>query len=351
MTFDMQKPRKAGADRLRSIQPRAVGLSEERLVVTGPPLRPGDLLPLVVRPAVESVDLAAWAGEHGDLIERWLLEHGGILLRGFGLGTVAAFDRFIHAVSSDLLEYKERSTPRTQLEGRIYTSTEYPAHQHITFHNEFSYSLTWPMKIAFCCLLAPEQGGETPVAASAGVYRRLDPALRERFEHLGVMYVRNYGAGVDLSWQEAFQTDDRSAVEEYCRLAPMEHEWLAGDRLRTRAVRPAVARHPVTGEMVWFNQAHLFHISNLEPSVRQAMLAAFAEQDLPRNTFYGDGSSIADAVLDQVRAAYAEEEIAFPWQVGDVLLLDNMRVAHARNPFVGERKIAVAMMQPHHSEP
>lgn len=348
MTVDTTKPRKLGADRLRGIKPKSVGLSEEALVETGS-LQPGNALPLLVRPAVEGVDLAAWAGDHGELIERWLLEHGGVLFRGFGISTVSAFDRLTQAISSDQLEYKERSTPRTQLEGRIYTSTEYPAHQHITYHNEFSYSLTWPMKIAFCCVTAPEQGGETPIADSREVYRRLDPVLREAFERQGVMYVRNYGVGVDLSWQEAFQTEDRAAVEEHCRHAPMEHEWLEGDRLRTRAVRAAVATHPVTGDVVWFNQAHLFHASNLEPAVRQAMQAAFAEQDLPRNTFYGDGSPIDDAALDRVRAAYDEVAVAFRWQVGDVLLLDNMRVAHGRNPFVGERKIVVAMMQPHRS--
>lgn len=345
MTIDLQKPRKLGADRLRGIKPKSVGLSEEKLIETGP-LQADRSWPLLVRPAVQGLDLAAWVGDHLETIERWLLEHGGVLFRGFGIGTVTLFEHLTRTISADLLEYKERSTPRTQLEGRIYTSTEYPAHQSITFHNEFSYSLTWPMKIAFCCIKNAEQGGETPIADSAETYRRLDPALREPFERKGLMYVRNYGGGVDLSWQDAFQTTDKAVVEEYCRQAPMEAEWRDGDRLRTRSVRPAVARHALTGEMLWFNQAHLFHVSNLEPALRQAMLAAFAEEDLPRNTLYGDGSRIDPAALDAVRAAYAASAVVFPWQEGDVLLLDNMRIAHGRSPYIGERKIVVGMMQP-----
>ena len=342
------KTRKLGGDRLRGIKPKAVGLSEETMIEARP-WQEGNPLPLVVRPLVEGLDLAVWLKDHRESLEGWLRDHGGVLFRGFRIDTVHAFDGVSQAFSTDLLEYKERSTPRTQIgEGRIYTSTEYPAHQSITFHNEFSYSLTWPLKILFCCVVAAEQGGETPIADGRRVYQRLDPALRARFEQKGVMYVRNYGGGIDLSWQEAFQTDDPAAVEEYCRHAPMDWEWLDGGRLRTRALRPATACHPVTGEMVWFNQAHLFHVSNLDPAVRNAMLAAFPEEDLPRNTYYGDGAPLETSALDEIRAAYADAAVAVPWEKGDVLVLDNMLTAHGRNPYVGQRTIAVAMMEPYH---
>ena len=343
---EQRKPQSA---RLRSMQPKSLDLSDENLVASAP-LLAHEPLPLLARPAVAGLDLASWIGERLGLVEGWLRAHGGVLFRGFEIDSVAAFGRFTAALSLELLEYRERSTPRTRLDGRIYTSTEYPAHQPIAHHNEFSYSLTWPLKIVFCCLRAAEHGGETPIADSRKVYQRLAPRLRERFERDGVMYVRNYGGGVDLSWQEAFQTSDRAEVEAYCRQAPMAWEWRGADQLRTRAVRPAVASHPATGETVWFNQAHLFHVSNLEPAVRQSMLAAFGEEDLPRNTFYGDGAPIEVADLDQVRDAYAAVQTTFPWQRGDVLLLDNMLVAHGRNPYAGERSIAVAMMQPQHRQ-
>jgi alpha-ketoglutarate-dependent taurine dioxygenase len=168
----------------------------------------------------------------------------------------------------------------------------------------------------------------------------------ERFVEKQWMYVRNFGDGLGLPWQSVFQTTDRAVVEQHCRRAGIEVEWKSEDRLRTRAVRPAVARHPRTGELVWFNHATFFHVSTLEPSVRDEMLRQFEEEDLPTNTYYGDGSPIEPSVLDELREAYRQEEIAFPWEEGDVLMVDNMLVAHGRAPYDGARKILVGMTQP-----
>jgi alpha-ketoglutarate-dependent taurine dioxygenase len=258
-----------------------------------------------------------------------------------------AFNDFMRIVSRSLMEYKERSTPRTRVGSDIYTSTEYPPHLDIVQHNENSYASTWPRTIAFYCEVPADTGGETPLADSGEVYRRVPGRVREAFASTGVMYVRNYGLGVDLSWQDAYQTSDRAAVEAYCRGASISCEWLdGGQRLRTRQVRPAVARHPLTREWLWFNQAHLFHTSGLDRATREALHATFAEADLPRQAFFGDGSPIPVAWLDDVRDAYRESLQVFSWQRGDVLLVDNMRISHGRRAFTGPRKVYVAMAEP-----
>jgi alpha-ketoglutarate-dependent taurine dioxygenase len=310
------------------------------------PLSPGRDLPLLARQAVGGVDLAGWLAENRDEVRRELLGAGGILFRGFGVDSEARLQALLEALAGELVQYTYRSTPRTALSGRIYTSTEYPPDQEIPLHNEMSYSRSWPLLIGFACLKAAPSGGETPIASSRGVYARLDPALRERFASRGVMYVRNYGGGFDLPWQEVFQTADQQAVEAFCAEAGIEVEWREGDRLRTRQVCQAVARHPATGEPVWFNQAHLFHPSSLDPEVHASLLEEFGEEDLPRKAFYGDGSPLEEEALAAVREAMEREKVVFPWEEGDFLLLDNMLAAHGRMPFAGPRKIVVGMAEP-----
>jgi len=314
-------------------------------LVTVEPENGSGHLPLVIHPSVEGVDLVAWARDNHEFIETHLLKRGGILFRNFNISSPELFEQFVIACSAELLQYRERSSPRTQVNNNIYTSTDYPANQSIFLHNENSYQRTWPMKIFFFCSRPAAEGGETPIADCRKIFNRIDLKIRQRFMEKGWMLVRNFGHGLSLSWQSVFQTGDKSAVEAYCRQAGIETEWRE-DRLRTKQVRRAVAQHPKTGEMIWFNHAAFFHISTLEASTREILLAGLKEDDLPNNTYYGDGSPIELTVLEEIREAYRRETVSFTWQVRDVLMLDNMLVAHGRNPYAGRREILVAMAEP-----
>lgn len=338
------KPGGPGVKKFGGGHRRELDLSAQGLVRMEP-LQPGNPLPLLVRPVVPGVDLLQWVTENRAVIGERLLEHGGLLFRGFRTGSTADFERLVAALSGELLRYTYRSTPRSEVEGRIYTSTEYPPDQTIPMHNEMSYSRAWPMKLWFHCVTASPVGGETPIADSRKVFSRLPPGLRRRFIEKRVMYVRNYGGGLDLPWQNVFNTGDRAEVEAFCRASGIDFEWREGDALRTRQVCQAAARHPVSGEPVWFNQAHLFHASNLHPELRRSLVEDLGEDGLPRNACFGDGTAIGDDDLAEVRRAFDAESVVFPWQEGDLLLLDNMLAAHGRRPFEGPRKILVGMAE------
>ena len=329
-------------DKFRAARPKPLSVSSETLVVTSL-LSEEAGLPLVLEPAGEGVDLSSWARSQREELEAELLRHGALLFRNFGVRTAAEFEQVARAVSADLLDYTERSSPRSEIQRGIYTSTDYPADQSIHFHNEQSYTRSWPMKLCFFCLKAADKGGATPLADSRKVLKFLDPQLRERFMRRKVMYVRNYIDHLGLSWQDAFQTTDRSEVEAHCRKAAIDFEWRGGNLLRTRQVFEAIVAHPKTGELLWFEHVAFFHISSLEPAVRDAFLAEYKAEDLPFNTYYGDGSPIEDSVLDEIREAYRQVAVRFPWQEGDVLLIDNMLTSHGREPYEGPRKILVAM--------
>lgn len=343
--MDVVRPQ-AGASREFVVGRRRPVTVADHLLVTPELLHEGQTLPLVVRPSLESFDLVSWAAAHRAWVREKLHAHGALLFRGCGVDDVEAFRASVAALSHDLMTYRERSSPRTQVADQIYTSTDYPAEQAIFPHNEHSYAQTYPMTLFFWCDVPAETGGETPIGDTRRVLARIPEDVRRRFTERGWMYVRNFGDGYGLPWQTVFQTDDPAAVEVYCEKAGITPEWKSGGRLRTRQVRPVVATHPVTGEAVWFNHATFFHVSTLPASIRDSLLASSAEDDLPNHTYYGDGSPIEPEVMETLRAAYAQEMVMFPWQHGDLLMVDNMLTAHARAPFTGARRVLVALADP-----
>lgn len=340
MTVPVHRGSAFGASRRKSIR-----LTQEDLIRTSF-LSGGRAFPLVLEPKIPGVNLTSYAENNRGSLEAQLDQHGALLFRGFDLATPEAFQGFVAACSQGALEYTERSSPRSRVSGNIYTSTDYPPNHPIFLHNEQSYNVTFPQKILFFCVTASPVGGGTPIADCRRILARIPAEVRERFEHLGYLYVRNFGDGFGLSWQEAFQTDRRAEVEEYCRKHRIEFEWRGEERLRTRQLRRVVARHPRTGEASWFNHLTFFHVSTLVPEIRDAMLAEFRLDDLPNNTYYGDGSPIEPEVLDTLRRLYHDETVVFPWRKGDILMLDNMLSAHGREPYEGPRKVVVGMADP-----
>jgi len=296
--------------------------------------------------AAPGADPVAWATANAGLLRERLRDAGACLLRGFDVPDESVFAKVVRVFDDELGEYTYGSTPRSKV-GDVYTSTEYPASEVIPLHNEMSYTTTWPLRIWFYSVIPAKAGGETPLADSHGVYDRVPAPVRERFERHGVRYVRNYRAGLGLSWQDAFATSDPADVETFCLTRNIDFEWLDDGALRTVETCQAVAVHPETGTPVWMNQAHLFHVSNLEEATRRALLDLVAEEDLPRNAYLGDGSPIDAEDLTAIRRAYDEEMLAFPWRQGDLLMVDNIAMAHGRSSFEGPRKVLVAMAGAH----
>ena len=303
--------------------------------------------PLLIRPQRGESCLADVVQGHSTRIHDRLLEVGALLFRGFKVQSLEDFDLFISAFTDLRMDYTYASTPRTPLGNRVFTATEYPRDQEIPLHNESSYQREWPLKLALCCLRVATTGGETPIARMRDVGTFIGRRLLDKFEELGVTYLRHYRPFVDLPWQKVFHTDDPKQVSEFCKSNDIECEWLDSDTLRTRQTCQGTARHPITGSRIFFNQAHLFHISSLGPPAEKAIINYFGKDRLPRQTYYGNGQEIPTADLELVRDAFTRATVTFSWRPGDILLLDNMQYAHGRRPFVGERQVLAALMEPY----
>jgi alpha-ketoglutarate-dependent taurine dioxygenase len=278
-------------------------------------------------------------------VQAAIVSSGAVLLRRYSIDGTGELDQIVRAVASQPLAYSEGSSPRTHLGNNVYTSTDYPADQEIFLHNENSYQLTWPMRLFFHCVNPAQSQGATPLADTREILSRIDPQVIDEFRVRGWTVVRNFHDHFGLSWKEVFGTDDRDRVASYCANNKISCSWEDGI-LQTCAIRKAIHNHPVTGEEVWFNHATVFHVESLPPDTRNNLLEIFDEDKLPTNTYFGDGAVIPTDVIRHLRACYQDSKHRFDYWRGDVLIIDNMLTSHGREPFTGNRKIAVAMAQP-----
>lgn len=307
--------------------------------------KPDIQLPLVLESdGISLIQLWEWLTNNKSWLDQTLLKHGGILFRGFPLSTPQEFEQFITTIEPTTIPYIEGQSQRTKVHQQIYTSTEYPADQNITLHNELSYTANPPQKIFFFCQIPPQEGGETPIADCRKVYKKIKSALRERFIDKKIRYVKNMhnGKGMGKSWQQHFETSDPEQVENYLQQKDVKFSWKENGTLVTSQIREAVLQHPESGEMCWFNQADLWHYTNLG-CIGDELVKLLGEENLPTNAYYGDGTSIQPEEMSEVRQLFWNEATVFTWQQGDVLILDNRLVAHGRKAFKGERRILVAM--------
>ena len=317
------------------------------------PSSPASLLDVVSQPGKPAVlvaqadDAPSWAAEHRDSLRAALAEHGALLVRGLGLDDPDEVGAVFRGLGTLIAEREAFASRQTHAEG-VYSSSKWPPNQQMCMHHELSYLLEFPGLMMFACLSAPTAGGVTGVADSRSVLEALPAELVERFERAGWLLVRNYNEEIGSTIAEAFGTEDREAVEAYCRDNAIDFEWQQDGGLRTWQRRSAVVHHPGTGQRCWFNQIAFLNAQTLDPEVREFLLDMYGEDGLPFTTRFGDGEPIGEDVVELLNEVYEAHTASEPWQAGDLLLVDNVRTAHSREPFEGPREVLVGMADPVH---
>lgn len=295
-----------------------------------------------------------WATQHAAALRETASRAGAVLIRGFAITTPDEFRAVCQAIEPELKPYAGGDSPRRGLADKVYTSTEYEASLEVLLHNELSYAAWSPAIVFFGCLVAAASGGETHLADGREIYRALPARIRDAFESRGIAYLQHLWdadgePGIGKSWQETFETPDRDAVEACLDRSGMSFEW-TGFGLRTRAPHRAVVSHPLTGETCWWNQADQWHraLASVKTSFGahgdpRFDPATAGEETLGNHVTYADGGEIDVGDLETIRAVNRSLEIVFPWQPGDVMVIDNILTMHGRKPYRGQRRVVVAM--------
>ncbi|MFF1304176.1 TauD/TfdA family dioxygenase [Streptomyces sp. NPDC058307] len=291
-------------------------------------------------------DAVSWAAAHRDPLRALVRDHGCVLVRGLGLADPGTSEAVFRRLTDGLMPDREPFAPRRRYADGVYSSTKWPPNQQMCMHHEVSYGLEFPGLLLFACLEAPGSGGATALADASAVLRALPRELVSRFEREGWLLTRAYHEEIGASVEEAFGTDDRAAVEHYCRRHAIEFAWQSDGSLHTRQRRGAVLRHPAGGLPCWFNQIAFLNEWTMEPEVHEYLVDMYGADGLPFNTRFGDGSPIDAEVVRTINEVYDAHTVREPWRDGDLLLVDNIRTAHSREPFEGPREVLAALGDP-----
>lgn len=321
-----------------------------------------NLLPLVIEPThnnMSAKDAFDLLESHREEFSKHLLKYGGLLFRSFPVQNEDDFSNFISSLNTGkFIDYIGGDSPRNKIKEGIYTSTEAPPSVKIPLHNELSFVKKYPRHIYFYCQRPPEKNGETIIADARKVFQSIDPKVKERFNKKGLKYVScyYYKSGVmDLlnswqrshkSWIDVFETHDKQEVEKKCRENEFEFKWQQNDWIKISQSRPATMQHEITGEDIWFNQAHLYDFNpKLLGPLRYVGAKLFYIRKHMRlhEVFFKDGSRIPKKDLYHILDQLDLNTVYFPWQKNDVLVLDNVLAMHGRATFSGKRRILTAM--------
>ncbi|WP_069744386.1 amino acid adenylation domain-containing protein [Streptomyces sp. EN23] len=291
-------------------------------------------------------DPVAWATEHRARLHATVAQHGAVLVRGLGLRDAETVGRVARKLLHEVMTEREGFATRRVLADGVHSSSEWPAEQPMCMHHELSYAREVPGTLIFACLTAPSSGGVTAVADSQEVLDALPAGLVDRFENEGWLVDRNYTGLAGISLAAAFGTGDRAAVDAYCGARGIETRWAGDGGLHTRQRSAALLRHPVSGRRAWFNQISFLSEWTLDAAVREYLKFEFGDDGLPFNTRYGSGAAIDEATVLAINEVYEKHTLREPWRAGDLMIVDNLRMAHSREPYEGSREVAVVLGDP-----
>lgn len=293
-------------------------------------------LPIISVPS-ETIPLQTLGGLKGKEIIDTTEKHGALLLRGFSCNLPHEFSSFVSALHLEpFLSVGESAAPRKWMAPYVYTANEAPADAQIPFHHEMAQSRYSPRYIIFYCQSPPRAGeGRTPLMASrdvAGFVRRHYPRESDRLFERGIRYIRilppetDTESAIGKSWKDAFNCWSMREAEAALRTKGFDWSWLPCGSLKMVTPTCPVFGCDHLGRETFFN----------------SVVAARMGWNDRRNAgeeavvFGNDGTPFDEAtkfLFDDAALFMEENAVRADWNRGDVLVVDNMQMLHARESF------------------
>jgi len=311
-------------------------------------------------------------------IDAALSDAGAVLFRGFPFASIDDFDTFVRGFDgwNDLSYDRSMSfAVRKRCSERICTTNEGKSGGLVFHHEQAQTPLWWPSKVFFCCLVPskPGDGGATGLASSADVYQKLKarhPEFIRKCEEEGVRYtvyagpMQDTSKGAGRSWKSFFHSETKEECEAKMRAGGWDWEWGVGpdgsdmsdEFLKcTTPVLDAVKIAPGTDKKCFFNQLIATTANALEFSKVGVDGGGFdPSTDVPTQegvdacVQFADGTSIPLDILLDAKKMCEDIAIDVQWQKGDVALVCNYLMMHARRPWVGEagtRQVVASLIE------
>jgi alpha-ketoglutarate-dependent taurine dioxygenase len=308
-----------------------------------------------VEPLAKSFGAVISPGEGNDLISEDSSElaelfrkYRCLVFRGFH-ATVDDFQRLTSMFTSDFQTYQgggftvgpfSRSTVGNNK--TLLTATGKTQEFALPLHGELYYLGKPPDLIWFYSARSVSEGGETTVGDGAQIFRDLSESTARRFTERGIRYQRRLASG---DWQAAFQTEDASAVEAFCKAQGLELTWDADGsavtHFRSSALRTDDSRNPA-----FISSLVLLALAEWAIVSGKAAAAMPEAKDLKPDFVvrWDDGSPLEPTILKDVVEACARNEVAVSWTDGDIMMVDNRSIMHGRRASSGrDRQILVRM--------
>jgi alpha-ketoglutarate-dependent taurine dioxygenase len=269
---------------------------------------------------------------------------GAVMLRGGPAESLTDLGHAAQQVLGTPVDYKFFVTPRRQLDSGFFSATDVAPARTIRFHNECSYLPIMPRFLLFVCRQPSETGGNTLLARTTEValrlpsillrllveqqlrYRWLLPSLADTVRKLGctntdeaILMLRSLGADAYV--------DSRSY-------------------LHISIARPGLAHVDFDSNFAWINHMWALHHSAIPATLLDVYTRQYGKDCFPHDVCFEDGSPISDEHIAAVGKAYETCSVPVRWRAGDILVLDNLKWAHARQAYEGSRELCVQMYRP-----